>query len=163
MKRPKSGSTIKQMAYAKKLFNGQGKSKKEIALSVGYSPAMANNTEAKIEKSEGFYNALQGLALESNNLVLAVMAEYKARGFTKFSNKDLNGALNAISQAWDRIGKQRAPNGNTDPEKNPLRAVFMQRVEKQIINNGPGPVEATVEKEETTASPETEEDIDLDF
>jgi len=155
MRRTKLGSTIKQMAYAQKLFNGQGKSKKEIARSVGYSPAIANNTERKIEKSEGFYNAMAKLALESNNLVLAAMAEYKARGLKNFSNKDLNGAMNAITQAWDRINKQRAINSEKDPEKNPLRKVFMQRVENQtIINNIP--------KEKQEALP-IQEDIDLDF
>lgn len=152
MKRPRNGSTVKQVAYARKMFNAQGRNKKEIALSVGYSPALANNAN-RIEKSEGFLNAMQNLAKESNNLVMAAMLEYKARGFKNFSNKDLNGALNAIAAAWERIGKQRAPNGEKDNEKNPLRKVIMQKVENQTINVTPA------QKDE----PKEVESIDLDF
>lgn len=164
MKRAKGGSTIRQVAYARKLFNGQGKSKKEIALSVGYSPAIANNANAKIEETEGFHNAMAKLAADSNNLVLAVMEEYKARGLKDFSNKDLNGAMNAIAAAWDRIAKQRAPNRNEDPETNPLRKVFMQKVENQTINMNPAPA-VVVEAEEVVTPEETpkEPEIDLDF
>jgi hypothetical protein len=133
MKRTKTGSTIKQVAYARKIFNGDGQSKKDIARSVGYSLAMANNVQAKIEDTEGFINAMQKLAQESNNLVMEVLLEYKKRGLTEFSNKDLNGALNAISTAWDRIGKQRAGNKNQDPKQNKLRAVMMQHVENQTV------------------------------
>lgn len=159
MKRPKGGSTIKQVAYARKLFNGDGKSKKEIALSVGYSPAIANNALAKIEDTEGFHNAMEKLAVESNNLLLACMEEYKSRGLSEFSNKDLNGALNAIAAGWDRIAKVRAPNKNKDPETNPLRKVFMQKVENQTIH--------VTAKETAPASPPievpSEEIPDLDF
>lgn len=141
MKRPKGGSTIKQVAYARKLFNGDGKSKKDIARSVGYSPAIANNALAKIENTEGFHNAMEKLAVESNNIMLAVFEEYKARGLTKFSNKDLNGALNAIASAWERIARVRNPDKNLDPEQNPLRKVFMQKVQNQTINVTPIPKE----------------------
>lgn len=164
MKRPKNGSTIRQVAYARKLFNGAGRSKKEIAMSVGYSEAMANNALAKIEETEGFQNAMATMAVESNNLVLAAMLEFKRRGLQGFSNKDLTGALNAISSAWEKIGKQRAPNRNEDPEHNPLRKVFMQKVENQTINVTPAP--AVVVAEETATAKSSEEikaEIDLDF
>lgn len=134
MKRPKHGATIKQYAYAKKLLNADGRSKKDIALSVGYAPSMAMNVEAKIESTEGFQNAVIALATESNNMAMAVMAEYKARGLKDFSNKDLNGALNAIGSAWDKFNKHRAPNRSQTTEGNKLRAVIMQRVENQTIN-----------------------------
>lgn len=158
MRRPSNGSTIKQVAYARKLFNGEGKTKKEIARSVGYSPAMANNV-VKIEESEGFHIAMMKLAHESNNLVLAALEEYKLRGLGEFSNKDLNGALNAIASAWDRISKQRAPNATHDPEKNPLRKVFMQKVENQTINVAPaGPTQPA-----PVLEPIPTTNIDMDF
>ncbi len=80
MKRPKHGATIKQFAYAQKLFNGDGKTKKEIAMSVGYARSVANNTESKIENTEGFQNAMITLAHESNNMLLAcIYALYEHR------------------------------------------------------------------------------------
>lgn len=130
MKRPQTGSTPKQYAYAVKRLNGKGRSKKDMALSVGFSPSVANNAANKIEKTEGYQNAVIQLAAESNNMVLAVLAEYKARGLKKFSNKDLNGALNAIGAAWEKFNKVRSPNGSGAPE-NPLKKVFMQRIENQ--------------------------------
>lgn len=162
MKRPKNGSTPQQYAYATRLLGGQGTTKKEIALMVGYPPSIANNASTKIEKTEGFQNAVLKLATESNNMVLAIMAEYKARGFTKFSNKDLNAALNATSQAWDRFNKQRAPDQNRTPEGNPLRKVIMQKIENQTINNISTPKEAEVVESEVDEE-EREVDIDLDF
>jgi len=115
MKRAKKGSTVKQYAYATRRLNGQGKSKKEMALLSGYTMSMAENAKHKIEETEGYQNAVVVLAAESNNLLLAVMAEFKARGLEDFSNKDLNAALNAISNAWDRIEKVRAPNKMKTP------------------------------------------------
>jgi len=156
MKRPKHGATIKQYAYATKLLNGQGRSKKDIALSVGYAPSIAANVENKIENTEGFSNAVIALATESNNMVLAVMAEYKARGLKNFSNKDLNGAMNAIAQAWDKFAKHRAPNKNQTPEGNKLKAVIMNRIENQTINNNP-PAVVTRETSKDGGIP------DLDF
>lgn len=135
--------------------------KKDIALSVGYSPSIAHNVSRQIEETEGFQNAMIKLATDSNNLVMAVLAEYKARGLEDFSNKDLNGALNAIASAWDRINKQRAPDSNSDPEKNPLRKVFMQKVENQTINNitqTPVPAEEPID-----VNVESVEGIDMDF
>jgi hypothetical protein len=163
MKRPNNGTTPQQYAYATRLLGGQGTTKKEIALMAGYPPSIANNASTKIEKTEGFQNAVIKLATESNNLVLNIMAEYKARGFKKFSNKDLNGAINAISQAWDRFNKQRAPDQNRTPEGNPLRKVIMQKIENQTINNISAPKE--IEEPEVIDIPEEdeEEDIDLDF
>lgn len=142
MKRPQKGSTIKQYAYATRRLNGDGVSKKEIALKSGYTMSMAENAKAKIEDTEGYKNAVIQLATESNNLLLAVMAEFKARGLKNFSNKDLNSALNAISGAWDRIEKTRAPNKMKTPEGNPLRAVFTKRVETQTAVFEPAPEES---------------------
>lgn len=158
MKRTKGGSTPKQYAYAVKKLNGQGRSKKDMALSVGFSPSVANNVENKIENTEGFQNAVIKLAAESNNLVLAVMAEFKARGLTKFSNKDLVGAMNAISSAWERFEKHRGVGENRTPEGNKLKAVIMQRIENQTIH---------IPAREVDASPQAIKPegpgLDLDF
>jgi hypothetical protein len=132
MKRPRSGSTVRQVAYATRLLGGQGKHKKEIALLAGYSPTMAENAKAKIEDTEGFKNAVIVLAQRSNNLLQAVMAEFEARGLKKFSNADLVKALNAISGAWERIEKSRAPDRLRTPAGNPLRAVFEERVTTRV-------------------------------
>lgn len=147
MKRPQKGSTIKQYAYATRRLSGQGSSKKEIALLSGFSPSVADNAKAKIEDTEGYQNAVIVLATESNNLLLAVMSEFKARGLKNFSNKDLNAALNAISGAWDRIEKTRAPNKLKTPEGNPLRAIFTERTRT---------VEIETAKESATAKEPTQ-------
>lgn len=165
MKRPQKGSTTKQYAYAVRKLNGQGRSKKENALLSGFSPSVSNNVANKIEKTEGYLNAVTVLAAESNNLVLAVMAEFKARGLEDFSNKDLVGAMNAISAAWDRFDKRRAPNKNETPEGNPLRKVFMQRVENQTIINTTNPKDPATAPINPIREAEVslEKEADLDF
>lgn len=168
MKRPQKGSTIKQYAYATRRLSGQGNSKKEIALLSGYTQSMAENAKAKIEDTEGYQNAVIQLATESNNLLMAVMAEFKVRGLSDFSNKDLNAALNAISGAWDRIEKTRAPNQMKTPQGNPLRAVFTERT--RTVEIGLAKEAATANEPTPTPVPEGDvreaeivEDDPMDF
>lgn len=153
MKRPAHGATLKQYAYAKKLLNAEGRSKKDIALSVGYSESVAKNVETNIESSEGFQNAVIALSAESNNLVMSVMAEYKARGLKNFSNTDLNGALNAIAKAWEKFNTTRAPNGSNLPV-NPIKQAIIQRIQNQTIN---------ISKTDTPVSIPNKDVPDLDF
>ncbi len=147
MKRPKTGSTPKQWAYATNRLGGKGRSKKEIALLSGFSPAMAENAKYKIEETEGYHNAMFALATESGNLVLAALSEYKRRGLTDFTNNELNGMLNAVTSAWERIEKKRNPDKLKTEEGNPLRKVVMNRIENQtVINNPAVPASATPTK-----------------
>lgn len=167
MKRPQKGSTIKQYAYATRRLGGQGKSKKEIALLSGFSPSVSDNVKAKIEDTEGYQNAVIQLAHKSNNLLLAVMTEFEARGLTDFSNGDLTKALNAISGAWDRIEKVRAPDRMKTVEGNRLRGIFTRQTVTQTAVLEPIPSESTAGAnlvEPTDAEfKEKEEPIDLDF
>ena len=128
-----TGSTPKQYAYATMRLSGQGGSKKEIARKSGFSVSVANNTKNKIENTEGYQNAVIVLAAESNNLLLGILAEFKARGMKNFSNKDLIGSLNAMTSAWEKIEKKRETAKMKTPEGNPLRAVFTKRVETQTV------------------------------
>jgi len=126
---------MKQLAYAKGILGATNTSKKDIALDVGYSPYVANSVSSHIENKPGFHNAMAALAVDSNNLALAAMHEFKARGFQDFSNKDLVGALNAIGSAWSKfnvIPKEKAPSENS----NKLRTVILQQVENQTITPG---------------------------
>ncbi len=169
MKRPQKGSTIKQYAYATRKLGGQGSSKKEIALLSGFSPSVAANAKNKIENTEGYNNAVIVLAAESNNLLLAVLSEFKARGLRDFSNADLTKALNAITGAWTKIEEKRAPSQMKTPEGNPLRGVFQRRVETQTVTIEPVPSNDSADAntihvevtpvEDATPTPE----IDLDF
>lgn len=165
MKRSRSGSTIKQYAYATRRLNGQGKSKKEIALLSGFSQTVAENAKAKIEDTEGYQNAIIQLAGESNNLLLGVMAEFKARGLKNFSNADLTKALNAISGAWDRIEKVRAPDKLKTPEGNRLRGIFTERVRTAVIETVPTEATASATLPTVTDAEfhEKQDDPDLDF
>jgi len=136
----RNGSTIKQMAYARKLFGGQGSSKKQIALDSGYSAAVSNSVSSHIENKPGFNNAMSALAIDSNNLALAAMHEFKARGFEDFSNKDLVGALNAIGGAWAKfnaVTPKKDPDNNNGTNK--LRTIILQQIENQTVMPGNNP------------------------
>jgi hypothetical protein len=143
MKAPRGGSTIRQMAYARRVFGGKGKCKKEIALDVGFSTNVSNSVASHIENTEGFHNAMKKLAVDSNNLALAAMEEFKARGFKKFTNGELTNALNAIGSAWSRFNNENRqkdnPNGGNT---NRLRTVILQQIENQTMQtNTTQPVE----------------------
>jgi hypothetical protein len=154
----KRSSSMKQMAYARRLLGAQGTSKKEIALDVGYSPNVANSISSHIENKPGFNNAMARLAVDSNNLALAAMHEFKARGFKDFSNKDLIGALNAIGSAWSKFN---ATPGDMEkkPSQNKLRTVILQQVENQTVVGG------ELEKKEKVVEGEVagEDEGELDF
>lgn len=134
----KNGSTLKQMAYARRLWGAEGKNRSLIARDVGYSPGTALSVGTAVEQSVGFHNAVAQLSVESNSLALAIMHEFKARGVEDFSNKDLIGALNAIGGAWARFNgaltKERDMDGpNTRHGMNKLRTVVLQQVENQTV------------------------------
>lgn len=137
MKRPQNGSTIKQIAYATRLMGGRGSSKKEIAKLSGYSTAVAENAKYKIESTEGYKNAMLHLAQKSNNLLMSIMLEFETRGFKDFSNKDLVSAINAVTGAWDKIDSKRAIPMMKNPETNPLRKTFTERVETRTVTMEP--------------------------
>lgn len=66
------------MAYARRIWGGQGGSKKIVALDVGYSSNVSNSVKSHIEDKLGFNNAMAALAVDSNNLALAAMHEWKS-------------------------------------------------------------------------------------
>jgi len=167
----RTGSTLKQIAYAKRIWSAQGKNKKEIALDVGYSKGTANSTKTKIENKRGFNNAMSALALESNSLALAAMAEFKARGFEDFSNKDLVGALNAIGNAWAKFNAMPKDQNDQNSKlgRNKLRTVILERVGNKTIRDAEVYEEKQPEEneevgsseEETVSKGPTEEDMDF--
>lgn len=125
---------MKQMAYARRILGAKGLTKKEIALDVGYSPSVSKSIGI-IERTRGFNNAMSRLATDSNNLALAAMHEFKARGFEDFTNKELVGALNAVASAWSRfnvIPKEKQPS----EASNKLRTIVLQRIENQTNVSG---------------------------
>ena len=153
MKRPQRGSTVKQMAYATRMLGGQAVSKKEAALLSGFSMSVAENAKYKIEDTEGYKNALLMLHTRSNNLLNQLLVEFELRGFNEFSNKDLISAVNAISTAWEKIGKTRAAPAMKDPEKNPLRAIFTQRSETRTMVLEPANAPVKVHEAEAAGAP----------
>lgn len=160
----KGQSTPRQVAYARRVFGGEGVSRKQIALDVGYPPSMANVVKQKIESTVGFNAAMMKLAADSNNVALAALHEFKVRGFTEFSNKDLVAALNAIGGAWAKFnGENRRKDDDEGGGKgNKLRTIVMQHIENQTMNNTV-PVEAPkVEKSEPVKVVDAEE-VDVDF
>ena len=158
----KRGSTMKQMAYAKRLLGAQGTSKKQIALDSGYSPYVANSISSHIENKPGFNYAVAQLAVDSNNLALAAMHEFKARGFHDFSNKDLIGALNAIGSAWSRFNAGPKDKDKT-PEGNKLRTVILQQVQNQQMTVTKEKVQAPIKKPPVVDAEVVKEGEELDF
>lgn len=165
MPRTKKGEcTPRQMAYARRIFDGKGVNRKQIALDVGYTPAMANNILAKVESSVGFNSAMMKLAADSNNLALAAMHEFKVRGFKDFSNKDLVGALNAIGGAWAKFNERNRDRegGDRESKGNKLRTIVMQHIENQTMNNTT-PIEQKEIKNSEPIKVVDAEEVDVDF
>ena len=144
--------------YAKRMWGAKGNDKKHIALDVGYSPSVANSTKSKIENHPGFNNAIAALAHESNNMAMAAMAEFKARGLRDFSNKDLVGALNAIAGAWGKFNAEGRGAPKIPENKNRLRTVILQRIENQTIS-----APAEIREASTKDVDNIEEDVDNIF
>ena len=139
-----------QKAYAMRVWGAKGKDKQSIALDVGYSRYVAASPKSKIEDTKGFNNAILALAKDSNNLAMAAMAEFKARGLKDFTNNELIGALNAISQAWGKFNAEfKRENKPLSDNGNRLRQIVVNRIENQSITNIP-------ENEQVTK-------VDLDF
>jgi hypothetical protein len=132
----KTDSTGKQYEYAMKSFaRGANTSKKQVALSVGYKPSVANSVVSKIESKQGYKNAVVQLAAKSNNLVIKVMDELNDRGFDKFSNKDLTGALGTLTKSWAQFNAPLLkPDDNAGGNR--LRTIFLQKINNQVVNNG---------------------------
>ncbi len=133
MKIPRKGSSLKQIAYARRAWGAEGPDKKAIALDVGYSPSVSNSVVSKIESRPGFNNAIAKLAAESNNMALTVLSEFKARGLKDFSNKDLISSLNAIAGAWDKFNKGLVQSERPlDNGKNRLKTIILQNISRQV-------------------------------
>lgn len=126
--------TPKQRAYAEKVWGGKGQSKMEMALESGYSHNTANNVKEHVESGNGFKVAMAELARKSNNVAMAIMYEFERRGVDTFSDKDLIGAMNAISSAWSRFNAPLINNQGTE-KGNRLRTIILQQVESQTISS----------------------------
>ncbi len=141
----KKGSSPKQNAYARRSWGAEGKTKKEIALDVGYSPTSANSVVSKIESKPGYLNAIAQLAADSNQLALSVMYEIKARGFEDYTNRELVTSLSAIAGAWEKFNRGLREKENPDDKKgNRLRTIVLQNIKTQT----------NITSAETTAPPE---------
>lgn len=135
MKRYKNGSTMKQKAYARKILGAVHKTKKETALAVGYSMAVANSIKTKLEGTEGYANAVRDLAMETGDVVMHAYASIKNRDLDKEDLKTVLRAVEVLSNAFEKFSNDRVKDDNS-LKNNRLRTVLMQRVENQTINAG---------------------------
>ena len=132
----KNESTLKQEAYARRVWSADGESKHDIALDVGFSESVAHSPKQKIEERLGFRNAIAVLAEKSNDIGLKVLTEFEDRDLKDYSNKDLNSTLNAITNSVVKFNpkQEETPSGTGR-----LRQVILQRIENQqnitTINN----------------------------
>jgi hypothetical protein len=135
MKRTKNGYTPRQRAYAMNIMSPQNKrSKKEIALSVGYTESVSNSVSAKIEKTEGFSNAMRDLAQETGNVILKIMHELKHKDLSKEDFTTLVNAADKMANAWDKVTKPIQDKGEKELKDNPLRFVLNQKIERQEVS-----------------------------
>ena len=141
MRKGSHKTSLKQLAYARRVFNGQGINKKQIALDCGYSPNVANSLSSHIENKPGFLAAMSQLAAESNNLAMEALLEFKRRGFTDFSNAEMSNALNAIAGAWSKFNPEaRAKEHEGSLSTNRLRTIILQQIENQTVQPPAEPV-----------------------
>jgi hypothetical protein len=167
----KGTSTMKQTAYARRVFSADGVNKKQIALDVGYSPNLSNSIVSHIESTAGFQNAISKLACESNNIALSAIAEFKARGFEDFTNKEMISALTAIAGAWEKFSAPaRDVEKSNNTSTNKLRTVILQQIENQTVLSSDKPMQVQSEtmqnspkQSETVRNSPKQEEIDLDF
>lgn len=157
----KGGFSLKQMAYARRVFNGDGESKAQVARDLGYSPNVARSISSHIEHTDGFHNAMTKLAYESNNMALAAIEQFKIRGFDGFTNAEMIKALTAISTAWAKFNTDKPDKASGNKTNtNKLRTVILQQVENQTMLSGDAKAPIT-QKEEP--KPEPIQELDLDF
>ena len=131
---------MKQQAYARRVFSGDGLNKTQIAKDVGYSPNVARSIVSHVEDKPGFHNAMAALAYESNNLALAAMHEFKARGFEDFTNNEMISALNAIAGAWAKFSTPMIEKGSNTSSTNKLRTVILNQIENQTVVQSDKPI-----------------------
>lgn len=126
----KVGYTRKQWAYARGLLGATEQSKKDIALSVGYPPSVANSTKSKIENLPGFSNAMAELAHETGNMTLGIYHLMKNKMHNpieadKIGFGQLLEAVTVMSQAWERFTPKASASDN---KLNPLKAILLEEV-----------------------------------
>ena len=128
MKRLKNGSTGKQYAYALRRWSGEDKSRRQLAKEVGYSQAVADNVVTKVEKTDGFKNALGEIARMNNAVMLKVYAELAGRDISKEDFKKLIDSIDVLSKSFERfLPKEEAEKAL------PYKALLLQHVENQTI------------------------------
>lgn len=134
MKRRKDGSTMKQYAYAVKRLSGEGKSRRQLALSVGYAESTANHPAERIESTEGYANAVIELANETGAGILGAIKRLHKEKIPTMQTDELLETVKTLTQAWSTF---TAPI-KQDPEKAlPYKALLLQHVENQTIQAKP--------------------------
>jgi len=136
MRRGRAHPTPRQTAYAMRVWSGSGESKMQIARDVGYAASTANALASHVDNTKGVNMVIAKLAAESGGMAMEVLAEYRNRGLRDFTNKDLNGALNAIGSAWARFSQpltRPEPQSGNKSGENKLRTIILQQVENQTI------------------------------
>lgn len=122
MKRPINGSTPRQIRFAQELLGQTKKSKRQIALSVGYSDSMADKSITRIENAEGTQIALGKLYAKAGNLTMKVFSELQSRDLSTFENKEILSAVKIMVDAFDKLQKK---DETVIKVQNNLKQVFM--------------------------------------
>lgn len=141
MKRTRNGSTPRQYAYAVKKLSGDGKSRRQIALSVGYAPSVANKAVEKVETTEGYANAVMELANETGAGILGAIKRLHKEKIPEMDAKDLLETVKVLTSAWSTF---TAPLKQDTDKALPYKALLLQHVEQQTINTKQDQLDDTI-------------------
>ncbi len=126
MRRTKGGYTLKQHAYAMRMLApSDAKSKAQMAREVGYSPSVALSVSDKIEKTEGFSNAIAALAAESGNVALKLMHKLKHQDIGDMSFEVAVDQLTKIAAVFEKFTPKQSKG---DDKPNGLRDIILREV-----------------------------------
>ena len=137
----KNRPSAKQEAYARRVYGAKGESKGDIARDVGYGERAIRSPKEKIESTIGFKLAISALAEQSGNVASKILNEFENRDMTDYTNKDLNGALQAISTAYSKFQPKEEESPTSSGR---LRSVIVQHVENQTIRTTPAEIQPTI-------------------
>lgn len=127
MKRTKNGYTRKQYAYAQRSLAPAGATtKKAMALAVGYSPSVADSVKDRIEKTEGYSNAIAALASDAGNVALKIMHKLKHADIDKMSFETAVDQLTKVAAVFEKFTPQAKVEETKKP--NGLRAIILEHV-----------------------------------
>ncbi len=100
-------------------------SRRQLAVSVGYSQSVADKVTEKIESTEGYANAMAALASETGNVALKALNVLKNRDLSKETTAQILDAIETLGRAWDRFTPQIVK-ADDNAKRSSLRSIILE-------------------------------------